>query len=68
EKDIDDFLNKIQNSNELQEIYSKLESIKKSELKKQIFKLKLVKAITIIILVIIVVTFLKIFFDICLYI
>lgn len=67
ENDINDFLLKIQSSNELQEIYTKLESIKKSELKKQRFKLNLVKLLTISVFVIIVFVFFKIFFDICLF-
>lgn len=67
EKDINDFLSKIQNIKELEEIYSKLESIKSIELARQRFKLNFVKVLTIIILSIIVLVFLMIFFDICIF-
>ena len=67
EKDIDDFLGKIKNIKELEDIHQKLETLKSSELKKQLFKLNLVKILTFLIFAIILSTFLFIVFDVCIF-
>lgn len=63
ENDISDFLDKIKDVKELNEISDKLEKLKKIELKKQRFKLNLVRMLTIIIYFLTVFIFLFIFFD-----
>lgn len=63
ENDISDFLAKIKDVKELNEISEKLEKLKKIELKKQRFKLNLVRMLTMIIYFLTVFIFLSIFFD-----
>ncbi|UPZ16900.1 hypothetical protein [Flavobacterium humidisoli] len=63
ENDIDDFVQKIKDVNELQEIYNRLEKLKKQELKKQEMKLSLVKILTTVIFAITVFSYLYIFID-----
>lgn len=63
ENDITDFLVKIKDVKELNEISGKLENLKKIELKKQRFKLNLVRILTMIIYFLTIFIFLFIFFD-----
>lgn len=63
EIEIDDFLLKIGNETELNDIHNKLESLKKIVLKKQGFKLSIVKVLTSIILILIILIYIFILFD-----
>ena len=68
ENDISDFLQRIKDVNELQEIYNRLEKLKKEELKKQEMKLDLVQILTAIIFAIVVFTYLYVFIDLSIFI